>query len=231
MGPASLQIGEMRVIMLPDDEIRGDNGKEWLKAVRAHCQAAGVGACVALYGGALVALLPKSARKLRPDFDEMLLRKLGQPFLVARIGQIGDNRETADLFALARRTLQQAARVFPRKRLFSRQDLAFVDNSLRILASDDETGRHYPLLLERIRQYDRRHGGKLLPTLECYLLDANLSTATAAEQLFLHRHTIQYRLDKLKQYLGLDVYHISSQFELALACAIRRLTEDEGTEQ
>ena len=52
----------------------------------------------------------------------------------------------------------------------------------------------------KIQQHDQKHPGRLLPTLRTYLRHMNISRA--AEELFIHRHTLKYRLRKIEQLTG-----------------------------
>jgi sugar diacid utilization regulator len=85
-----------------------------------------------------------------------------------------------------------------------------------------------PLLAER---YVRHHlgslldvddrGGQMLATLEAFL--ARGSVKEAAEALHLHRHTVIYRLDKLRTKLGYDLEDPFLRHRLQMALDLRRL--------
>lgn len=52
--------------------------------------------------------------------------------------------------------------------------------------------------------YDKKHKSDLVATLECFLKhDRNLNQT--AEELFAHRHTVRYRLERIAEISGLDV--------------------------
>jgi sugar diacid utilization regulator len=61
----------------------------------------------------------------------------------------------------------------------------------------------------------------LLETLEAYLVRA--SVKEAAENLHLHRHTVLYRLDKVRELVGRDIESPAARFRLQLALDLRRL--------
>jgi len=73
-----------------------------------------------------------------------------------------------------------------------------------------------PLLDPKTRSRDQ-----LLQTLEAYL--ANGSVKDAAAALNLHRHTVLYRLDKLRELLGGDFDVPASRLRLQLALDLRKL--------
>ncbi len=51
--------------------------------------------------------------------------------------------------------------------------------------------------VNRLRQYDREHGSDYINTLRVYL-DENMNVVHAAQKLFIHRSTLLYRLDKIR---------------------------------
>lgn len=61
----------------------------------------------------------------------------------------------------------------------------------------------------------------LLETLEAYL--ARASVKEAAESLHLHRHTVLYRLDKIRDLIGRDIDSPAARFRLRLALDLRQL--------
>jgi sugar diacid utilization regulator len=73
-----------------------------------------------------------------------------------------------------------------------------------------------PLLHPRIRNREQ-----LIETLEAYLTRGSVKDAAAA--LNLHRHTVLYRLDKLRELLGADFDSPPSRLRLQLALDLRRL--------
>ena len=66
-----------------------------------------------------------------------------------------------------------------------------------------------------------RHRDSLLETLEAYL--GRGSVKDAAAELELHRHTVLYRLDKLRELLGGDLDSPPARWRLQLALDLRKL--------
>ena len=105
--------------------------------------------------------------------------------------------------------------------------------------SFEETGAYRLLLpamsedpteLERFQQetvaplieYDIQYETELLRTLETFL-DADGSVAKTAERLFTHRHTIRYRLDRVRELSGLDVGSTDGRERLSLGLKAMRV--------
>lgn len=53
--------------------------------------------------------------------------------------------------------------------------------------------------------------------------EVNGSINEAAEKLFIHKNTVQYRLNKIKNHTGLDPRLLNDYFVLELACAVYKL--------
>ena len=70
--------------------------------------------------------------------------------------------------------------------------------------------------------YDDEYETDLLKTLETYL-DADGSVATTAQRLFTHRHTIRYRLDRVRELTGLDVASSDGRERLGLGLKAMRV--------
>jgi len=71
-------------------------------------------------------------------------------------------------------------------------------------------------------EYDIQYETELLRTLETFL-DADGSVAKTAERLFTHRHTIRYRLDRVRELSGLDVGSTDGRERLSLGLKAMRV--------
>jgi DNA-binding PucR family transcriptional regulator len=70
--------------------------------------------------------------------------------------------------------------------------------------------------------YDDQYETELLRTLETFL-DADGSVAKTAERLFTHRHTIRYRLDRVRELTQLDVGSTDGRERLSLGLKAMRV--------
>ena len=75
--------------------------------------------------------------------------------------------------------------------------------------------------LGRLMDPKLRNRNQLLETLEAYLAKGSVKEAAAA--LGLHRHTVLYRLDKLKELLGGDLEVPATRLRLQLALDLQKL--------
>ncbi|MFZ2179163.1 MAG: helix-turn-helix domain-containing protein, partial [Blautia wexlerae] len=66
----------------------------------------------------------------------------------------------------------------------------------------------------------------LMETLAVYLIDCDSQLSTTAATLFLHRNTVTYRLNKIKQITNTDFTLMPATYDFYLAAALWRLNEN-----
>lgn len=71
--------------------------------------------------------------------------------------------------------------------------------------------------IETLVRHDEQHSAKLLETLQAFLESNRFQEA--ADQLFVHRNTLRYRLESIKKLTGLDV--LESESRLVLEVQLR----------
>jgi sugar diacid utilization regulator len=73
----------------------------------------------------------------------------------------------------------------------------------------------YEETVAKLAAYDDQYETELVRTLETFL-DADGNVAKTSEKLFTHRHTIRYRLERVKELTGLDVNSTDGRERLSL---------------
>ncbi len=76
--------------------------------------------------------------------------------------------------------------------------------------------------LERLIAHDEKHGQHLMETLTVYLRE-NLNGLQAAKALYIHRHTLKYRLQQIEEKTGCRLSDASHRWQLQLALMAYRL--------
>lgn len=66
-----------------------------------------------------------------------------------------------------------------------------------------------------IESYDERNSGELLKTLEAYLMHAG-DPVVAARELSIHRNTLLYRINKVKELTGIDLHDGDTRLSIQL---------------
>ena len=92
---------------------------------------------------------------------------------------------------------------------------AMVEDPEELRRFHDETVA--PLLI-----YDEQYETELVKTLETFL-DADGNVAQTAQRLFTHRHTVRYRLERVRELTGLDVSSTDGRERLGLGLKSMRV--------
>jgi len=106
--------------------------------------------------------------------------------------------------------------------------LAFEDTgAYRLLlpaVSEDprELERFYEETVAPLSAYDEQYETELVATVEAYL-DNDGNVAATAKQLFTHRHTVRYRLERVKELCGHDVSATEGREKLGLGLKAMRV--------
>ena len=92
-----------------------------------------------------------------------------------------------------------------------------------------ELQRFYAETVEPLVAYDEQYATDLVATVEAFL-EADGNVAGTAQRLFTHRHTIRYRLERVRELCGLDVGSSDGREKLSLGLkAMRVLGIGRGT--
>lgn len=90
------------------------------------------------------------------------------------------------------------------------------------MADPDALRAFADAMLAPLDAYDRDHGGELLVSLQAFL-QHNARWETAAAELFVHRHTLRYRMRKVEELTGRDLSGSFDRMEFWLALRARDL--------
>ena len=132
--------------------------------------------------------------------------------------------------AAAVRAMQEAALVLDVARRDGQADPArFQSGTYRLLSKvfasrPDELAAFYEETIAPLAAYDERYGSALVQTLESYF-EHDLSMAVAAGALLVHRHTVAYRLDRVRELTGLDPLGSEDRERLGLGLKAYRILQ------
>ncbi|MHB8533503.1 MAG: PucR family transcriptional regulator [Solirubrobacteraceae bacterium] len=172
-------------------------------------------------------LVPGSDEQLAGRAAEAVLRELeaglsGCSFAVGRSRVIRDH---SDLARAASEALL-AANVAEGER--EARILAFEETgAYRLLLSTmsenpTELRRFYEETVEPVAAYDEQYETELVRTLSTFL-EADGNVAGTAQRLYTHRHTIYYRLERVRELSGLDVSSSDGREKLSLGLKAMRV--------
>jgi PucR family transcriptional regulator, purine catabolism regulatory protein len=177
--------------------------------------------------GDVVVLVPGRDEALARRVAEVLHRELeaGLQGFGFAIGRSRVAEDPLDLYRAGNEALLAA-------------NVAAVDASPKVLAYEEtgayrlllptmsehpeELERFYADTLEPICSYDEQYETDLVQTLETFL-DCDGNVAQSAQKLFTHRHTIRYRLERVRELTGLDVSSSDGREKLSLGLKAMRV--------
>ena len=68
-------------------------------------------------------------------------------------------------------------------------------------------------------QYDDENGSDMVHTLEVFL-EQGCNIAAATDALYVHRHTVKYRIKRIEEIMNIDLKDVTVRFNLRLAFKI-----------
>jgi sugar diacid utilization regulator len=178
-------------------------------------------------GAEIVVLLPGADDGLAARTADALAREL-QAALSGHTFAIGRSRIASDPNDLHRAASEALLAANVAEGDADRPVLAFEETGayrLLLSAMSEDPGelqRFYAETVEPLVAYDEQYETDLLQTVEAFL-DADGNVAGTAQRLFTHRHTIRYRLERVRDLTGLDVSSTDGRERLSLGLKAMRV--------
>lgn len=179
--------------------------------------------------GDMVVLLLQPLPGEAPDFYQPVLQSLHSELKKALQGlpiSIGVSRPSASLRDIPRSYAEASKSLHIARVIWKQNTLAFYSDlgiyRLLLSAEQEELRTLYEETTLPLVDMDKNHKTELVRTAEVYLLTpGNLKEAAAA--LYIHRHTLRYRLQRLESILGLDLNDAEQRLRLQLGLMARHL--------
>jgi sugar diacid utilization regulator len=175
--------------------------------------------------GRVYALLPAAGGDEAPEATLSAARRIAAR--LQRHGTVGLSSFYADPGELGR-AIQEAELVLD---VLRRSDVPIAEDIgtgtyrllFRVLASHPEEVRSfYDDTVAPIVRYDDQYATDLVGTLESYL-EQNCNMNATAAAIYAHRHTVAYRLDRVKELTGLDPMQSEDRERLGLGLKAYRI--------
>lgn len=129
-----------------------------------------------------------------------------------------------DAFRLINETWPYVESVFPYKRVFTKYELTLVSNCINLSVHGGYQKKDYMDLLEPFRREVGENKAKqLLDTLEAFVLDAGMNSGRTSTLMGIHTNTVQYRLKRINEILGVEITGNRVIPGLTIALALKRL--------
>jgi DNA-binding PucR family transcriptional regulator len=205
-----------------------------LRAIAARAARAAVPGAVAVLserdldaGAEVIVLLAGADEVAARRAAEGVLRDL-EAGMGGFVFVIGRSRHAADPLELARAADEALLAANVAEGDQEHRVLAFEETgAYRLLLSamsenPEELQRFYAETVEPLVAYDEQYATDLVATVEAFL-EADGNVAGTAQRLFTHRHTIRYRLERVRELCGLDVGSSDGREKLSLGLKAMRV--------
>lgn len=176
--------------------------------------------------GSILALLPDREAEdsnIKEIFARIVDRTQREYGIELRIGA-GNSRAYLDEVKDSRNEASSALRAAEVSGLKG-QIFFYRDQGIYTLLSHVDDSRILDTYMEekigKLLQADELNDGNLSETLENYL-NCSCNAKKTAEEMFLHRNTLNYRLKKIREILGCDLENLDTCLELKMAFLIRQ---------
>ena len=196
-----------------------------LDAVRLDAQTYS-NACIAdIYDEELVLFLqgPDSIQDVRMLTDAIVqdMKAAGIHANLTRCHAVNTTTRAREAYLSHRAGIASVKQIFPSYSVFTLEQINFA------LKCRECIGRGEHSVEEALRPLGALQvcgtETELISTLECFLLDAQMSVTQTSEKLFLHKNTIKYRLQRIADRLGFVPGEFPETIPLMDACALNRL--------
>ena len=216
--------------MHPRVPAEGDWQARALTIVARGARGVAPGALTALRGEHLAVIVPSADDALGRRAAQAVLRSLddAMPGFAVVAGRSRVAVDPMDLHRAAAEALLASNVASPEgedpdSRLLSFEDTGAYRLLLPAMSDDPaELERFYSDTIAPLVAYDEQYGTALVQTLEVFLANDGSMAATYKE-LITHRHTIRYRLERVKELTGLDVNSTDGRERLGLGLKAMRV--------
>jgi len=139
------------------------------------------------------------------------------------VSELDGIEDACNAFQIINETEPFIQLIFPYKKSFSKYELAMASNCVNICLNGGAVKKNYLDLLKPFKSAGEGKVKQLMETLETFILDAGMSTAKTSRLMEIHSNTVQYRLKRIKEILGVDITGNTIVPGLMMALAIARI--------
>lgn len=195
--------------------------KEVLNNIRQYYYKRSIKAYAAVYEDDIVVLITDKHDIQQDDVCDLMnnLEDISSSLDIAYLDGLDSLESIISAYKLCRYTIKSVPLIFKIKKYYLRHDLLFTEQCLNLIKEGESDIQYYLSILNKVKKYD----ASLYKTLESYAIDYNMNVAKTSESLFLHRNSVQYRLNKIKELIGNDKFEFPAINQLMIAMAIKRI--------
>jgi DNA-binding PucR family transcriptional regulator len=140
-------------------------------------------------------------------------------------------KETAQVrrsYLRNKNALNTARLIYPRKKIFTREEIVFADTCQDIIARGEGPVKEAMAVLDSLNNGDERQIANLYETLTVYLLEAESSLEKCAALMFLHRNSIKYRISQINDLVGFKIGRMPETMAIYTAAALKRILDTQN---
>ena len=195
--------------------------KEVLNNIRQYYYNRSIKSYAAVYEDDIVVLITDKHDIQQDDVCDLMnnLEDISSSLDIAYLDGLDSLESIISAYKLCRYTIKSVPLIFKIKKYYLRHDLLFTEQCLNLIKEGESDIQYYLSILNKVKKYD----ASLYKTLESYAIDYNMNVAKTSESLFLHRNSVQYRLNKIKELIGNDKFEFPAINQLMIAMAIKRI--------
>lgn len=193
-------------------------------AARNAARPEGLAMAVGERAGRVVVLLECSKREQIDRFCDFLRESMAPLGAPVRIGVSAPQEAPTELLHEYERALEALA-LLPalgvERRVAHFDELGLL-HWLHALPASMLTENSFAQRLQRLAEHDRTHDGQLTQTLDVFL-ECEGNGVRAAQRLYIHRHTLKYRLQRIEEICGVNLNDSLCKLNLRAALLLQRV--------
>lgn len=152
------------------------------------------------------------------------ISNLGNDFKIIVHNLLINTTDVRNAYTQTMEHWKTAAKVYPEKNILTQRMIQFGKECEEDVMRGEE---HLESILKPIEILgEGEEGDDLIKTIKVFLLDADSNTKTTGDHLFVHKNTVNYRMNKIKKILGFDATKMPEAYALYKAVAIHRILFD-----
>ncbi|NLU24875.1 MAG: PucR family transcriptional regulator [Clostridiales bacterium] len=165
-------------------------------------------------------VLEENVRNLSEAFVESL-QKEDYDVRCCIFEELNNTSETRDAYNRMVNCFTELCLTYPQRRVYTDSDVRFVRSCMDCVRQGEDFVAGCLLPIHKLQ--DVTDGDVLIETLCTYLLDAEANTQRTGTLLYLHKNTVHYRLNKIRNVLKCDLVQMPAALAVYQAAAIYRI--------
>lgn len=194
---------------------------ELLDKIRRFYKDNNIKAYIGIYKNSIVILISKKSSLISDEIDKLYeyIDDIYERPIISHLDKLNSLEDIISAYKLCAFTMKEIKFIFKTKKYFNRHELLFTEQCINLIKDGESDIQYYLSIVNKVEKSDKN----LYETLESYLIDYNTNIIKTSENMFLHKNTVQYRLNKIKEAIGSNIFEFPAINQLTIAIAIKRI--------